>query len=172
MGIDVYLKWTGQTEEDEKKQFCGFATDAGNIGYLREAYRGGPYATKLLVREAFEAPDCQAEIPAALMRERLQSVTEPARNCDGGHDAAMMVARLLGLKAAKFGGKVTPGLIGSGHTAPMTVEEAIRERCHRLYPEDGDEYVQSVLDSFRGFVELAERKERETGKPCMVYASY
>jgi hypothetical protein len=172
MGIDIYLKWAGQTEEDEKKQFCGCATDAGDIGYLREAYHGGPYATKLLVREAFEAGTCQAEIPAAVMRERLKHVTEPARNCDGGHNTAMMIANLLGLKASKFGGNVVPGMIGSGHTTPMTVEEAIRERCSRLYPEDGEDYIQVVLKSFRDFVELAERKERETGKPCTIYASY
>ena len=172
MGIDVYLTWSGQTEADEKLQQCGFDTTVGDVGYLREAYNGGPYATKMLVREAFESPECSAEIPAAVMRERLTHVTEPARNCDGGHNAAMMVARLLNLKAAEFGGKVMPNIIGSGHTDPMTVEEAVRTRCRQLYPEDGEEYVQAVLDSFRGFVELAERKERETGKPCIVYASY
>jgi hypothetical protein len=29
-----------------------------------------------------------------------------------------------------------------------------------------------VLDSFREFIELFERKEREIGKPCWIIASY
>jgi hypothetical protein len=32
--------------------------------------------------------------------------------------------------------------------------------------------IQRVLDSFRHFVELCERKEAETGEPCRITASY
>lgn len=59
MGIDIYAEWVGQ-----------ITPEPGQIGYLREAYHGGPYATRVLVPEAFEADDGIA-IPAATLRERL-----------------------------------------------------------------------------------------------------
>ena len=49
MGIDVYLEWPGQEEENKIKdnQLNWCSTTQGHVGYLREAYHGGPYATKL-----------------------------------------------------------------------------------------------------------------------------
>ena len=41
------------------------------VGYLRENYHGGPYVTRYLVREAFEAEEHEVAIPAAVLRERL-----------------------------------------------------------------------------------------------------
>jgi len=71
MGIDIYTRWKGQTAEEEAAQYKALLTiDAGNIGYLREAYHGEPYATRYLVPEAFEYPDGVC-IPAARLRERL-----------------------------------------------------------------------------------------------------
>ncbi len=155
------------TEEDQKRQYTGFDTTAGSVGYLRESYHGGPYATKILVREAFEADNCEAEIPAAVLRERLTSVTEPAIGKDGGHNVAVLLSELM-----KQSGVVIDGPTMSGLTPPMTVEEACYARCSNLYPDDGPEYAQKVVQSFRDFVALAEQKEQETGKPCTVYASY
>lgn len=169
MGIDIYLKWDGMEQEEKNAQVTGFSTTAGEAGYLREAYHGGPYATKMLVREAFESEDCVAEIPAAVMRERLTHVTEPARGCDGGHVLAAMLSKAF----AAAGAEIIEGTgIASGETVPMTVEEAIRMRCRKLYPDSGKEYEDKVVKSFQDFVSLAERKEKETGKPCTVYASY
>lgn len=37
MGLDIYLEWENQTEEEKKAQFTGFA-NAGNTGYLRSSY--------------------------------------------------------------------------------------------------------------------------------------
>jgi len=55
MGIDVYLKWNEMKDEDHKAQLGkGFQTDIGDTGYLREAYHGSPYATQMLVPEAFD----------------------------------------------------------------------------------------------------------------------
>lgn len=168
MGIDIYLAWSGMTEENKKAQFTGMSTMHGHTGYLREAYHGGPYATKLLCREAFEAKNCEAEIPAAVLRERLTHVTEPARGPDMGHIVADMIAQF----AAQSGATVEPPVVKSGATCPMTVEEAVNERCARLYPQDGQEYADQVVQSFRDFVTLAEQKEKETGHPCTIYASY
>jgi hypothetical protein len=172
MGIDIYLKWDGQSEQEKRGQFTGFSTRAGNVGYLREAYHGGPYATKILVREAFEAENYQADIPAAVMRARLTEVTEPARNCEDGDKGMQMIVQML---AAVHGGD--PSLTihgrhsGDARTTPMTVEEAVRIRHKTLYNDDNKE-IETVVQSYRDFVELAEQKEKETGKPCTVYASY
>ena len=168
MGIDIYLEWDGQTEAERKKMCTGFSTTSGDVGYLREAYHGGPYATQMLLREAFESEDCRAQIPAAVLRERLTRVTEPARGKMAGHDVAAAVFELFkseGMAAIGAG-------IKSALTEPQTVEEAIYERCKNLYPDGGEEYAVQVVKSFRSFVALAERKERETGQPCTVYASY
>lgn len=177
MGIDIYLKWPGMTDKDRENQITGYCTTAGNTGYLREAYHGGPYATKILVREAFEASECEAQIPAATMRMRLTCVTEPARGVEGGDMIAMLLPELLKKMHAGSGENEEPVTIsgvhsGNVHTAPMSVEEAIRLRCNSLYPEDGEEYIYEVTKSFREFVALAERKEKETGEPCTVIASY
>lgn len=175
MGIDIYLKWADMTESDKQAQYTGFDTTAGSTGYLRESYHGGPYATKMLVREAFEAESCEADIPAAVMRERLTHVTEPARGCDGGHDLAAMITKLLGAVVTAGSDEavsVEGGPQNSGYTEPMTVEEAVRIRYKTLYPDDDSAHVEQVVQSFRDFVSLAERKEKETGKPCTVYASY
>jgi hypothetical protein len=168
MGIDIYLEWDGQTEEDKKNMFTGFSTTSGAVGYLREAYHGGPYATQILLREAFESEDCRAQIPAAVLRERLTHVTEPVRGKTVGHDMAAAIFDTF----AKMGMTQIGAGVKSALTQPQTVEEAVRARCQNLYPEDGPEYAEQVVQSFRDFVALAERKERETGKPCTVYASY
>lgn len=171
MGIDIYLKWEGMTEEDQQKQYVGMSTVEGRVGYLREAYHGGPYATKILCREAFESDTCEAEIPAATLRERLTHVTEPAMNANGGHNASALVHAMLSALTNGTGVEVSGG-VSSGQTLPMTVEEAVRARCQKLYPSDGKEHEEAVVQSFKDFVALAEQKERETGKPCTVYASY
>lgn len=168
MGIDIYLKWAGMDEEDTKSQFTGMNPYRGETGYLREAYHGGPYATKILCREAFESDNCEAEIPAAILRERLTHVTEPARDCDGGHLVASMFASLMQMTGAQ----VVGGPVQNGTTQPMTVEEAVRERYLRLYDDEGPEAAERAVQSFRDFVALAERKEAELGKPCTIYASY
>lgn len=175
MGIDIYMRWKDMNQDEEKEQYSsGMSITAGATGYLREAYHGGPYATKILCREAFDSENCEAQIPAAVLRERLTHVTEPARNCEGGDVMTMLVLDLMG-KLMNDDGKMPNGFTVSGtHTGdpttqPMTVEEAIIMRNERLYNGEGTD---DVLQSFRDFVALAERKEAETGEPCTIYASY
>lgn len=82
MGIDIYTRWDDMTEEDRGAQITGFSVTSGHIGYLREAYHGGPYATRELLPEAFETePEIEddeyvrgAAIPADVLEERLPNV--------------------------------------------------------------------------------------------------
>lgn len=125
MGIDVYLRWKDQTEPERKAQYTGFSVVAGAVGYLREAYHGGPYATEVLAPEGFQddAPEDGPQIPAAVLRERLPTVLATAM-----------------------------------------------ERAKIVYKEElADD--SPVLRAFVDFVELAERKEKETGEPCRVLVS-
>src|SRR5688572_29640082 len=69
MGIDIYARWEGQNEEEQKAQYTGFDINSGHVGYLREAYHGKPYATRYLLQESFATGE--ANIPAATLRERL-----------------------------------------------------------------------------------------------------
>lgn len=79
MGIDVYLQWDGQTEAEVESQIAtGFSVVDGHVGYLREAYHGGPYATRVLAPESFEAGSGPVEIPVTVLRERLPAVIEAA----------------------------------------------------------------------------------------------
>jgi hypothetical protein len=58
------------TDEITAQHRVGFSSEAGGVGYLREAYHGKPYATIHLCAEAF-AEDKGARIPAANLQERL-----------------------------------------------------------------------------------------------------
>tara|TARA_R110000824_G_scaffold30846_2_gene100957 strand:+ start:963 stop:1334 length:372 start_codon:yes stop_codon:yes gene_type:complete len=71
MGIDIYMRWDGMTEEDRDKQITGFDPTKGDVGYLREASRGKIFATKYLVKEAFEKGADEVHIPAKELRKRL-----------------------------------------------------------------------------------------------------
>jgi hypothetical protein len=49
---------------------------------------------------------------------------------------------------------------------------AAEQREKVLYGETDPLEIKRVLNSYRNFVALCERKERETGKPCTIRASY
>ena len=85
MGIDIYMRWPGQTPAEKEAQYTGFDITQGHTGYLREAYHGTPYATRVLVPEAFETGE--ATIPAATLRERLPATIEThLRRCREVYD--------------------------------------------------------------------------------------
>jgi hypothetical protein len=46
------------------------------------------------------------------------------------------------------------------------------ERARTIYRETNEAEIGLVLKSFRDFVELCERKERETGEPVLIEASF
>ena len=126
MGIDIYLIWEGQSESEKAQQ--GFSGAQGHLGYLRESYHGGPYATHVLMPEAFtdDQGEQSVQIPAEVLRRRL----------------------------------------------PATIETAIA-RMVKVYGQNREEARNGdMVKSFIAFVELAERKEKETGKSCTIHASY
>lgn len=124
MGIDIYMKWKGMTEADRKAQFTGFSVTHGHVGYLREAYHGAPYATKVMFPESFASDTCEAQIPAKVLKARL------------------------------------PG-----------VKQVVLERERTIYKSTGKEAL-GVVKSYEGFVKLAALKEKETGEPVTIHASY
>lgn len=71
MGIDIYLKWDGQTKSEEKAQLTGFSTSHGHVGYLREAYHGGPYATRILFSEGFNSDNYTITLESKILEARL-----------------------------------------------------------------------------------------------------
>lgn len=102
MGIDIDMTWKGKTEEECREKelaidraaeelwkvwmSAGFRnvpgvgrTALGHVGYLYEAYNAAPFATPILVPEAFEAADHTAKIPAAAMRSRLAEAMAACR---------------------------------------------------------------------------------------------
>jgi len=76
MGIDIYARWKDQTEAEVSAQYTGFSDRAGNVGYLREAYHGGPYATDFFLKEATKPPEYEAKIPSSVLYERLPATLE------------------------------------------------------------------------------------------------
>lgn len=158
MGIDVYLSWRGQTRQEKAAQDDAYLSlDGGSVGYLRESYTGGPYVTKILVRDAFESPTREAEISAAVLRQRLTNLTEPAYGFDAGDHAAREITNEFQSRGA------TVPSPRPSRTLPMSVEEAIALRY-----ENSPSVAREVLRSVRAFVELAHAKELEANEPCTV----
>jgi hypothetical protein len=126
MGIDIYLSWKGQSQSEKALQDLIVAH--GEFGCLRESYHGGPYATHVLMPEAFtdDQGEQSVQIPAEVLRRRL----------------------------------------------PATIETAIA-RMVKVYGQNREEARNGdMVKSFIAFVELAERKEKETGECCTIHASY
>jgi len=179
MGIDIYLHWRGQTEEEEKAQATGFAIDAGDVGYLREAYHGAPYVTKFFLQEAFEN-NGEAAIPAAVLRERLpvavlMSLFREHKLYGDGKDPAMI----------RSDGETSDSLEKLGDIMKNVFEKEVHDMEHEKFAAEIDkdsiktaekliaigalpDYAQAFVD----FVELAEKKEALLGEPCVIKASY
>ena len=149
MGIDIYMHWDDMTDDEVTAQFTGFDTTAGNVGYLREAYHGGPYATETLVPEAFEWTQ---EIG------NLMSCAEMAGS-ELPDDLLDLLSRGCPVQAETLMDR-----LGS------TVLRA-RERIDKLYPEMSPEDADLVVSSYISFVDLALEKQAE-GRNIYVYASH
>jgi len=52
--------------------------------------------------------------------------------------------------------------------AQVAAEHREREICHKTDPAE----IKQVVQSFADFVDLCTRKQRGTGKPCLIVGSY
>lgn len=191
MGIDVYLKWDKQTDEDRMGQFTGFSVTSGHLGYLREAYHGGPYATTMLVREAFDDPrphtcgESEAEcepcggvaIPVATLRERLPATVFTALVRDatlysGGRDPSIINLDEhpdAGLRAMME--RVKEAAEALRHEGGVAVPEKVaRLVAMQMALWRAADWLPPVAQSYADFVALAEAKERAGLNP-KVYVS-
>lgn len=171
MGIDVYLKWDKQTEEDYRRQITGFSVTSGHTGYLREAYHGGPYATPVLISEDWDdQPEEGFEVPAAKLRERLPAAVLVAlfRNhvvYEQGEDPSKATEATIGRKLGAVFAELKAGIRNLNTFTPN--EEQIRAVSDLIAARKLPDYALSFVD----FVELADKMEKATGKPCRVVVS-
>lgn len=172
MGIDIYARWRGQTKAEADAQITGWSVVDGHVGDLREAYHGGPYVTKYLVAEAFEAKEHEAAIPANVLRSRLPVAIlmhlyrEHKLYGNGRDPGAVTSMAALGRSIAKVFAKEIPDVSHTTFAAslkPQSIETA------KALIEGG--VLSDTTKAFVDFVELCERKETETGEPCIITAS-
>lgn len=149
MGIDIYMYWDDMNDDEKQAQYTGFDTTAGNVGYLREAYHGGPYATQTLVPEAFEWTQ---EIG------NLMSCAEMAGS-ELPDDLLDLLSRGCPVQAETLQDRL-------GETVLRA-----RERIDKVYPDMDPDTADLVVSSFISFVDLALAKQAE-GKCIYVYASH
>ena len=139
----------------------------GMAGYIREGYGISPHPCAILVREAFDAAGCEVEIAAAVMRQRLHSVTEPADTAVGR--AASNLWRFMAETATP---DVEWGPVPKWQpTRPATVWECVQERCVNAAAGGGTSQAAEMMKNYTAFVELAEHHERKQGHPCRVSVS-
>lgn len=172
MGIDCYLMWKGQTEVEREAQMTGFSIEHGHVGYLREAYHGSPYATRVLVPEGFEhRGEDGAQIPAATLRSRLPDTVLVTLYRDhllygGGDDPSELQDSLADSMAKVFASMKTAKASTQAIVALITPEQR-RQATELIAARKLPNFALAFVD----FVELAEKKENETGEPCRVVVS-
>lgn len=178
MGIDIYSKWRGQTKDESEAQSTGFDITQGRVGYLREAYHGGPYVTHYLLREAFQSEDGTAKIPASVLRERLPRAVVLAMFRYGkvyGRGAAPHEVKLGGTEdaAAAVDEMLRRAAESAADRSALDIAEKMDDETvrHARFMI-GNGLIPDYARSFVDFVELCERKESETGEPVEVLASY
>jgi hypothetical protein len=156
-----------------------------SVGYLRESYHGGPYVTRFLVKEAFEAKSAKAKIKAAKLKERLPAAVLLAIYRDHTvYGEALKSPGELILDEKDGGTQITETLLGifapggpvdqarSGQTEEEIVARITPEQraaaetliAKRDLPRCALDYVE--------FVEQCAAHEAEQGKPCTIWASY
>jgi hypothetical protein len=193
MGIDVYLTWDGQSEEEKEAQHAGFFVPSG-AGVLRESYHGGPYATRVLVPEAWandtrDGHDYAVRIPieASILRERLPKTVLVAiyRN-HVVYGEALENPGLIRLASGRdiddgltsgtdigdFFRKVSSSIENADKETQLAVDQITPEHLRGIQELIAKRALPSFALAFVDFVELCERKEAETGKTCKVVVDY
>lgn len=185
MGIDIYASWAGQTDAEKEAQHTAFDTERGHLGYLRESYHGSPYATRILVPEAFAAKNGRARIRASKLRARLPVVATAAlvrlAQVYGNANARNFLAAEVKIEPSTR--RLAQVDVDTGGLLPMLARIFTQE----IPAAKGDQPSFPPLDppalkraaefsgpvrSFVDFVLLCQEKEAATGKPCSIVASY
>lgn len=186
MGIDVYARWEGMTEGEKQAQYTGFSTTDGHVGYLREAYHGGPYGAEVLFPECWDDAKVAAEgvrVPlddAAIARfEEWAKISVSA----GPTADAIVIPKMrewFGEYADPRYDPVADDYTVNSQAVPIPAAtlrerlpaclEAVAERERGIYQGD-DKAVRERQKAFIDFVELYERLTKE-GKNPAVYVSY
>ena len=156
MGIDIYMHWRGQTEAEKQVQYTGMSVVHGHVGYLREAYHGGPYATKVLLPESFDNANWPKYSEDG---NKWQDPQTGEWHDDGEWPGVPIDAELLEKRLAE--------------TLVVVIE---REK--KVYGFDENKAneneagaVARVQKSYRDFVALARQKQDELGELVRIYAS-
>jgi hypothetical protein len=162
----------GASNGSPRSRCSGFSVVHGHVGYLREAYHGGPYVTKYLVAEAFVAKEHEAAIPAKTLRERLpiavlMHIYRENKLYGGGKDPARIdeIQKLSGVLAGVFNRQVPD----TSHEEFARALNAQSIKAAKALIAGG--VLSDSAKAFVNFVELCERKERQTGQPCTIVAS-
>lgn len=176
MGIDVYMTWDKQTKQEKEAQYTGFDVTAGNVGYLREAYHGGPYATPVLInREWDQQPEGGFPIPAAELRKRLPETVLTALYRDYAvygerldNPAEIHLDKDGDLLTALAGALADAATVGKRQQETFTPND---EQLRAVKELIATRKLPAVALAFVDFVELAEKIEAKTGKPVRVIVS-
>jgi hypothetical protein len=178
MGIDVYVRWRGQTHEEGKAQVTGFSIVSGHVGYLREAYHGEPYATKVMF------PECWDHDLVAKEGVRLPLTQEDIERFESyaGFSVYSGAVQLLPKMRDWFGEWANPRYDSEAdeftvNSGAISIPAAtLRERLPLALNAntkryEGSDLLPEIQNSYVKFVELYERLEAE-GKEPAVYVSY
>lgn len=196
MGIDIFLIPDSYDNIPEDDKIKLFNDKQGFLGYLRESYRGAPYATRLFLREAFCSTDRCAKIPAAELRKRMTEkhdaiiATAPTfaealskllqqklknQKIDDDTDSEELIKNTLAeikndkqLCDEEYNRQT---LWAQSLPTQMSVVEAITLR-KKLIEHATDEELQETIQSYYDFIDRAERQEKETGRLPTIYADY
>jgi hypothetical protein len=181
MGIDVYAKWDGQTAAERDAQITGYSIVSGHVGYLREAYHGEPYATRVLFPECWDDVLLEDQgLRGPLDKEDLKYFCEKKGvSFEDVHKRSHSMLKEL----REFFGEYRqiefdpPSNTFTQNTGAMAIPAAtLRERLDDAINATAQRYaddpiVGEAIKSVVAFVELYEKLERE-GKHPRVYVSY
>jgi hypothetical protein len=181
MGIDAYAKWDGQTAAERDAQITGYSIVSGHVGYLREAYHGEPYATKVLFPECWDDVLVEDQgVRGPLEEDDLEFFCqEQGISFEDVHKRSHeMLLKLRGYlgehRHVEFDPPSNTFTQNTG-AIPIPVA-ALRERLPQAINATAQRYaddpiVGEAVKSVVAFVELYERLEAE-GKHPRVYVSY
>ena len=187
MGIDMYMRWKGMDSSDTDAQFA--LEGGGSVGYLRESYHGGPYATQIIAPECWSGEQEQ-RIPAKTLASRAPHAVVAAliRDATIYHDQLSRdILCEVGIEPdaprPERGGQVVTIDDDLDHHLGdfiATLFGAAREQVAVPHPslEQAARLFDLIIERkphaghVLAFIALAVKKEQETGEPVTIISSY